>query len=76
MEYLTPDQLKAKSDAELVTYNQLLMSQKDLITEEQQKIKAELNSRAALSKFHAMPEAEKQAIAQHVQAGNIATRTA
>jgi hypothetical protein len=76
MDHLTPEQLKAKSDHELIAHNQSLMAAKDAITDQQQQVKAELNSRAALAKFHAMPAAEKQAIVQHIHAGNIATRTA
>lgn len=71
MEHLTPDQLKAKTGDELLAHNQSLMAAKDDISAQQQKVKAELNSRAALSKFHAMPDAEKQAIVQHINAGNL-----
>jgi len=76
MDYFTADQLKSKTSDELVAYNQSLMAEKDAIASEQQKVKFELNSRAALAKFHAMPTAEKQAIAQHIHAGNIAVHTA
>jgi hypothetical protein len=71
MDTLTHDQLKSKTNDELVAHNQSLMEQKDAITMQQQKVKSELNSRAALAKFHAMPDAEKQAIVQHINAGNL-----
>ena len=72
MDHLTTDQLKAKSDHELIIHNQSLMAAKDAISDQQQQVKAELNGRAALAKFHAMPAAEKEAIAQHIHAGSIA----
>ena len=75
MDILSAEAMMAKSPEELIAYNQSLMAEKDTIAAEQQKVKAEINSRVALSKYDAMPAAEKKAIAQHIQAGNMTTRT-
>jgi hypothetical protein len=76
MDYLSPDEMKAKTDDELIAYNQALMSMKDAVTGHQLKVKAELNARVTKAKFDAMPDAEKQALAQYINAGALATGVA
>lgn len=71
MKTYTAEELKTKTNDDLISLNQEYMAQKDDIFEEQIKVKAELNSRAALKNFNAMPDAEKAAIVQHINAGNL-----
>lgn len=69
---ITAEEIKGKTDDELFKINQKLMWEKEMIVAEQDLIKAELNARHALKGFNSLPDAEKQAIIQHINAGNLA----
>jgi hypothetical protein len=64
-------ELKQMSDEQLIKRNEELMLIKARVTEEQLRLKQELDSRIALKDFNAMPQAMKDAIIQHITAGNL-----
>jgi hypothetical protein len=72
MDILSDEGIKAASNDDLVKYNQALMAEKEAISEEQQKVKGELNKRYALKGFKSLPKAEQDAITQYINAGGLA----
>lgn len=70
---LTAEELKGLSEADLYARNEALMSIHDEVNADQLLLHAELNHRHTLKKFNAMTDAEKEALTQHIRAGNLDT---